>query len=178
MTFTEIFPGVRLYRPHKHEDHRGFFAETFDDQEFGAFEVEGHSYSTHVGTVRGLHFQVGEFAQSKLVRVLHGGIIDVALDLRSGSLTFGKHVRRQLTAETLEQILVPTGFAHGFVTLEPKTEVLYKLSRRDAKNHARGILWCDSALGIEWGVQQEHAIVSERDRAWPTLAAYMQSATA
>ncbi len=124
-------PGVKVLIPKKHGDHRGFFSEVYNKRTLAAagididFVQDNHSLSAEKGTVRGLHFQVPPFAQDKLVRVVHGSVFDVAVDLRRGSPTYGKHVSVVLSAEEWNQILVPIGFAHGFMTLEPNTEVIY-----------------------------------------------------
>jgi dTDP-4-dehydrorhamnose 3,5-epimerase len=122
------------------------------------------------GVLRGLHYQVPPMAQDKLVRVVQGAILDVAVDIRRDSPTFGKHVTAVLSAQNWNQIFVPTGFAHGFVTLEPNTEVLYKVSTYYSPTHERGIRWNDPKLGIDWGVDEAHAVLSNRDREHPMLA--------
>ena len=127
-------PDVRLLSPGKHDDRRGFFSETYNKKAFAAlgiyidFVQDNHSYSADKGTVRGLHFQTPPFAQDKLVRVARGSVFDIAVDLRQGSSSYGRHVSAVLSAEAWNQILVPIGFAHGFMTLEPDTEVIYKVS--------------------------------------------------
>ena len=168
-------PEVKIVKPKKHGDHRGFFSETYNRRALAAagididFVQDNHSLSADTGTVRGLHFQVPPFAQDKLVRVVHGSILDVAVDIRRGSPTFGRHASAVVSAAEWNQILVPIGFAHGFVTLEPNTEVLYKTTDFYAPEHDRGILWNDPELGIEWGVDDGRAILSDNDRALPTL---------
>ncbi len=170
-------PGVLVLRPERFVDGRGFFSETFRRswmEEAGlptSWAQDNHSWSTTPGTVRGLHFQVPPRAQDKLVRVTRGSVLDVAVDLRQGSPTFGRHVAVTLSAENWEQLLVPKGFAHGYCSLESDTEVLYKVSDYYSPEHDRGLLWSDPALGIEWPVAEEAALVSERDRRHPTLAA-------
>ena len=168
-------PEVKIVKPKKHGDHRGFFSETYNKKDFAAagidldFVQDNHSLSADKGTVRGLHFQLHPFAQDKLVRVSRGSILDVAVDIRRGSPTFGRHVSAVFSAAEWNQILVPIGFAHGFVTLEPNTEVLYKTTAFYAPEHDRGILWSDPELGIDWGVDEGQAILSDNDRALPTL---------
>ncbi len=125
---------------------------------------DNHSLSAEKGIVRGLHFQVPPFAQDKLVSVVHGSVFDVAVDLRRGSPTYGQHVSVVLSAEAWNQILVPIGFAHGLMTLEPDTEVIYKVSNYYAPDHDKGLLWNDPALGIEWPVAEDEAILSARDK--------------
>ncbi len=167
---------VKIIRPFKQGDARGFFSETYNLREFAAagmelpFVQDNHSLSARAGTVRGLHYQSPPFAQDKLVRVVRGRIFDVALDIRRGSPSFGRHVTAEISAEAWNQIFVPVGFAHGFVTLEPDTEVVYKVTNYYAPEHDHGILWNDPALGIEWPVQEQKAVVSHKDRVNPRLA--------
>ncbi|MEL6209765.1 MAG: dTDP-4-dehydrorhamnose 3,5-epimerase, partial [Pseudomonadota bacterium] len=148
-------PEVRVIRPRKFGDHRGFFSETYNRRAFAEagidldFVQDNHSLSGEVGTIRGLHYQSPPFAQDKLVRVVRGAILDVAVDIRRGSPTFGQHVAAKITAEDWNQILVPVGFAHGFVTLEPGTEVIYKVTNYYAPDCDHGILWNDPALAID-----------------------------
>ncbi len=169
---------VLLIRPRRHGDHRGFFSETYKAsalREAGVetqFIQDNHSYSSRRGVVRGLHFQSHPKAQVKLVRVTRGAILDVAVDIRSGSPTYGRHVAVELSAETGLQIYVPAGFAHGFCTLTDETEVLYKVSAEYGPAEEGGLLWSDPALGIDWPVAPIDAIVSERDAAWPSFEAF------
>jgi dTDP-4-dehydrorhamnose 3,5-epimerase len=120
--------------------------------------------------VRGLHFQLPPFAQAKLVRVTRGAILDVAVDLRSGSPTYGRHAAMEISADNWRQVFVPVGFAHGFCTLEPETEVLYKVSRPYAPAYDRGLRWNDPALAVDWPVGEDEAVLSDRDRSHPLLA--------
>lgn len=172
---TLALPGVRLLTPERHRDRRGFFSETYNRKALSGagvqidFLQDNHSLSSEPGTVRGLHFQAPPFAQDKLVRVVRGSIFDVAVDLRRSSPTYGRHVGVVISAETWSQILVPIGFAHGFATLEPGTEVIYKVSNYFAPAYEMGIAWNDRALGIQWPVQETTAIVSEKDRNLPRL---------
>lgn len=171
---TEI-PAVKVFVPKKFGDARGFFSEVYSRKalrEAGVecdFVQDNHSLSVEKGVVRGLHYQIPPHDQCKLVRVVRGAVLDVAVDIRRGSPTFGKHVSVLLSADNWKQIYVPSGFAHGFVTLEPNTEVLYKVSSPYAPAHERGIRWDDPALGIEWGVTPEQAVLSGRDQAHPLL---------
>ena len=167
--------GVRLLRPTQHHDARGFFSEVYNEAVFAArgiavrFVQDNHSLSLKRGTVRGLHFQIPPFAQAKLVRVTRGAILDVAVDLRRGSPSFGCHVAAVLSAAEWNQLFVPEGFAHGFCTLEPDTEVTYKVNRPYSAAHDRGLYWNDPALAISWPVSEAEALLSERDRRHPPL---------
>ncbi len=169
-------PEVKIIRPKKHGDARGFFSETYSQKALAdagvdlAFVQDNHAFSAAPGTVRGLHFQTAPFAQDKLVRVVRGSIFDVAIDLRRGSPTYGKHVSAVISAKDWNQILVPVGFAHGLVTLEPDTEVLYKVTNYYAPQHDLGLLWNDPALGIAWPVSEADAILSAKDKVQPRLA--------
>jgi dTDP-4-dehydrorhamnose 3,5-epimerase len=169
-------PDVKIITPVRHADERGFFCEVYNQAALLAhgidipFVQDNHSLSVPQGTVRGLHFQTAPFAQAKLVRVLRGAIIDVAVDLRRASPTFGQHVSAVLTASEGNQILVPIGFAHGFATLEPNTEILYKVSAPYSREHDKGLLWNDPALNIDWPVAPEAAVLSAKDRAQPSLS--------
>jgi dTDP-4-dehydrorhamnose 3,5-epimerase len=169
-------PEIKLVRPRKHGDDRGFFSETYVQRDFAAagidvaFVQDNHSLSAERGTVRGLHFQTAPFAQDKLVRVTRGAVLDVAVDLRVGSPTYGKHVTAVLSARDWNQLFVPIGFAHGFMTLEPDTEVLYKVSNFYAPAHDKGLLWNDPALGIAWGLAEDEAVLSAKDKVQPRLA--------
>ncbi|MCA8931530.1 MAG: dTDP-4-dehydrorhamnose 3,5-epimerase [Rhodospirillaceae bacterium] len=169
-------PDVKLIRPVKHGDHRGYFSETYSRRTLAEAGIEldfvqdNQAFSAEVGTVRGLHFQVSPFAQAKLVRVLRGAIFDVAVDLRRGSPTYGQHVSAVLSAANWTQILVPVGFAHGLATIEPDTEVFYKVSALYAPDHDMGVLWNDPALGIDWPVDAASAILSAKDKVQPKLA--------
>jgi dTDP-4-dehydrorhamnose 3,5-epimerase len=168
-------PGVKIITPKKHGDERGFFSEVYKQSDWRKaglecnFVQDNHSFSVPMGTLRGLHFQTPPFAQVKLVRVVSGRIFDVAVDIRKTSPTFGQHVGVELSAENWRQLLVPIGFAHGFVTLEPNTEVLYKVSAPYAPNHDRGLAFDDPNLGIEWPIAAEELTMSEKDRHWPRL---------
>ena len=169
-------PDVKILRPTRHGDHRGFFSEVYNKKTLVTagididFVQDNHSLSAERGTVRGLHFQTPPFAQHKLVRVVRGSVFDVAVDLRRGSPSFGKHATAVLSAEAWNQIFVPIGFAHGFMTLEPDTEVIYKVSNYYAPDHDKGILWNDPALAIAWPIDDREAILSDKDRKQPRLA--------
>lgn len=175
ITPTEI-PAVLEITPKKFGDHRGFFSEVFKRSALRDAEIDidfvqdNHSMSQAVGVVRGLHYQKPPFAQAKLIRVIRGSIFDVAVDIRKNSPSFGQHVSRILSADNWKQLLIPAGFAHGFATLEPDTEVLYKVNAPYAPDHEAGILWNDPALGINWPVNESEATLSEKDTAYPVLA--------
>jgi dTDP-4-dehydrorhamnose 3,5-epimerase len=168
-------PDVRIIRPRKLGDHRGFFSETWSRKSFAEagididFVQDNHSLSAETGTLRGLHFQSPPFAQDKLVRVAKGRILDVAVDLRKSSPTFGRWVAEEISAEGWQQILVPIGFAHGFVTLEPDTEVIYKVSAPYAPAHDLGIAWNDPDIAIDWPALASAPVLSGKDRALPRL---------
>jgi dTDP-4-dehydrorhamnose 3,5-epimerase len=168
-------PGVKIVRPKKLGDHRGFFSEVYNDatwREAGfdhRFVQDNHSWSAAPGTIRGLHFQRAPHAQVKLVRVGRGRILDVAVDLRRASPTFGRHVAIELSAENWAQLLVPIGFAHGFCTLSEDAEVLYKVSDVYSAADDRGLAWDDPDLAIPWPVAPDRAILSDKDRRWPRL---------
>lgn len=173
---VEEIEGLLLIEPKRFGDHRGFFSETYNARALAArgfteaFVQDNHSLSAGIGTVRGLHYQSPPFAQAKLVRVVRGAILDVAVDIRRGSPTYGDHAAVELSAENWRQLLLPAGFAHGFVTLTPDVEVLYKVTDYYAPEHDHGILWSDPALGIGWGIAPEAALLSDKDRAQPLLA--------
>jgi dTDP-4-dehydrorhamnose 3,5-epimerase len=167
--------GLKLVTPKKHGDDRGFFSETHNASTWEKaglhynFVQDNHSLSRDVGTVRGLHFQSEPFAQDKLVRVVTGRILDVAVDIRKSSPTFGKHVAIELSRENWRQLFIPKGFAHGFITLEPNTEVLYKVTNFYSPAHDFGLAWDDPDLAIEWGIKTDQAYLSDKDRKWPRL---------
>lgn len=169
-------PDVKLVTPRIHRDARGFFSETWSARDLATagidavFVQDNHALSREQGVVRGLHFQIAPHAQGKLVRVVRGAIVDVAVDLRRGSATFGRHVAVELSAENWRQLWVPVGFAHGYATLTPDTEVVYKVTDYYAPAHDRGLLWNDPALAIAWPVDAAGAILSDKDRRQPRLA--------
>ena len=170
-----LIPDVKILTPKCFSDPRGLFCETWSKlalQSAGLnldFVQDNHSISSEKGTIRGLHFQLPPFAQDKLIRVIRGSALDIAVDIRRSSPTFGKHVAVLLTADNWQQIFVPAGFAHGFVTLEANTEVLYKVTRPYSQPHDRGILWNDPDLAINWGFPDSSAILSDKDRKHPRL---------
>lgn len=168
--------GVLEITPAKFADNRGFFSETYNADVLAAagidlvFMQDNHSLSRVAGVLRGLHYQLPPFAQDKLVRVLRGAVLDVAVDIRKSSPTFGKWISLELSAEKWNQILVPAGFAHGFVTLEPDTEVVYKVTRPYSREHERSIRFDDPSIGIDWGIAPTPIILSDKDRDAPLLA--------
>ena len=165
-----------LVTPDRFGDSRGFFSETYNKAALKAqgldveFVQDNQSLSRPTGTVRGLHFQVPPFAQAKLVRVTRGAVLDVAVDIRKGSPTYGNHIAVELSAEAWNQLYIPVGFAHGFCTLEPDTELLYKVSAPYSRDDDRGIAWNDPDLGIKWPVAEEDAVLSEKDAVQPAFA--------
>lgn len=169
-------PTVKLVEPVRHGDRRGFFMETYSRRRFeehgigGEFVQDNHSLSAQIGVVRGLHFQSPPHAQGKLVRVVRGAIFDVAVDIRHGSPTFGEHVTARLDADNGAQLWIPVGFAHGFCTLEPATEVVYKVTDYFAPECDRGLSWSDPALAIDWPVSIGEVVVSAKDAELPRLA--------
>ena len=165
---------VKIIKPKRFGDHRGFFSEVYNKQVFAAHGIDGdfvqdnHSLSGERGTLRGLHFQSPPFAQHKLVRVVRGSIFDVAVDLRRGSPTYARHVSAIVSAEEWNQILVPIGFAHGFMSLEPDTEVVYKVNAYYSPQNDRGIIWSDADLAIAWPLTPP--VLSDKDQKLPRLS--------
>lgn len=166
---------VWLYTPRRFDDARGWFSETFNTAVLAeclngvAFVQDNHAYSGQLHTLRGLHFQTPPKAQDKLLRVVRGAVLDVAVDIRRASPTFGRNVSAVLSADNRRQIFVPKGFAHGYLTLAPDTEVIYKVSDVYSRAHEAGLAWDDPALAIGWGVAAEQVIIAERDRLLPRL---------
>lgn len=167
--------GPVLVEPRRIGDARGWFSETYRAALFREsvaqvdFVQHNQSMSAAAGTVRGLHFQTDPMAQGKLVRCLRGAILDVAVDIRRDSPTFGRHVAAELTAENGFQLWVPRGFAHGFVTRAADTEVFYLVTEYYSPAHDRGLLWNDPALGIDWGIDPDEAQLSDKDLRQPRL---------
>ena len=168
-------PGPVLVTPRRFGDHRGFFLETYSARDFAdlgiadVFVQDNHSLSATAGTVRGMHFQLAPHAQAKLVRVLRGAILDVVVDIRRNSATFGRHVAVELSAENVQQLYVPVGFAHGFCTLQPDTEVAYKVTDTYAPDCDRGIAWDDPDLALPWPFEPGDVQLSDKDRRAPRL---------
>ncbi len=169
--------GVQEIVPTRHGDARGFFIETYNAERFAQagidllFVQDNHSYSAAAGVLRGLHYQLAPRAQDKLLRVIRGSILDVAVDIRRSSKTFGKWVALEVSAEKGNQVLLPKGFAHGFVTLVPDTEVLYKVTDTYSPAHDRSIRFDDPAIGIEWPSLAGGFQLSDKDLKAPVLAA-------
>lgn len=179
VTVEELgIPGVLLLTPRSFTDSRGLFTETWNQERYAALGIPGpfvqdnHSISVRRGTVRGLHLQAAPSVQGKLVRVVRGSIWDVAVDVRPGSATYGKHAAAVLTAENWCQLWVPGGFLHGFCTLEPNSEVIYKVTSLYDRDAERGVLWNDPDLALPWPVNQADAVLSEKDCVLPRLSAY------
>jgi dTDP-4-dehydrorhamnose 3,5-epimerase len=169
-------PDVLLLTPVRHGDARGFFSETYSARRYAEAGIEApfvqdnHSLSSQVGVVRGLHCQIAPSVQGKLLRVVRGAIWDVVVDIRHGSATFGRHVAAELTAANWSQLWVPGGFLHGFCTLAPDTEVIYKVTADYDPAAERGVRWNDPDLALPWPVAAAEAILSERDASLPVLA--------
>ena len=169
-------PEVILLSPARYGDHRGFFSETFKAREAWEAGIEhefvqdNHSMSQAKGVLRGLHCQLDPHAQGKLVRVAKGSIWDVAVDARHGSPTFGEHVAAVLSAENWQQLWIPPGFLHGFCTLEPDCEVMYKTTGYYDKASERGIVWNDPDLALPWPVGPDEVVLSEKDVVLPRWA--------
>jgi dTDP-4-dehydrorhamnose 3,5-epimerase len=178
MTIERLsIPDVWVFTPRRFEDQRGWFQETFSAEALRAhlggvvFVQDNHSMSRAPLTMRGMHFQRPPKAQDKLVRVVRGSVLDVAIDIRRASPTYGKWVSAKLSAENGVQIFVPKGFAHGFLTLEPDTEVIYKVSDVYSPPDEGGVSHKDPAVGIDWGADPESFVMAPRDLAFPRLAA-------
>ncbi|NOV00267.1 dTDP-4-dehydrorhamnose 3,5-epimerase [Paenibacillus planticolens] len=165
--------GLYLIEPDVHGDNRGFFMESYSSKKFAEhgidfpFIQDNHSLSVETGVLRGLHYQLNPKAQTKLVRVASGAIYDVAVDIRKDSPTFGQWVGVILSEANKRQLLVPQGFAHGFCTIVPNTQVLYKVDEYYSPEHDRGILWNDPALAIDWPTSKP--ILSDKDQKHPLL---------
>lgn len=173
---------VVLIAPRRYQDHRGYLAETYEQEAFrsagisAVFVQDNESYSLQRGTIRGLHFQREPMAQAKLVRALRGAIFDVAVDLRQSSPSFGRWCATELSADNGRAMFVPRGFAHGFCTLADDTLVAYKVDAAYARAAEGGIRWNDPAIGIDWPVGAAEAILSDRDRDLPEFDAAVAEA--
>ena len=174
ITPTE-FPGVFILQPRRHHDSRGFFTETYNRRRYAEagiaveFVQDNLSVSPACHTLRGLHFQSGQSAQAKLVEVIKGSVLDVIVDLRRSSPCFRHHFKTKLSAAEGNQLIVPIGFAHGFITLEPDTFFTYKVSDYYSPAHDAGIRFDDPSLGIDWGAPSELIVMSAKDRALPSF---------
>jgi dTDP-4-dehydrorhamnose 3,5-epimerase len=172
---TDI-PDVKIVDPGRHVDARGWLSELWNPSVLAqaglpaSFAQDNLTHSAAVGVVRALHYQVPPYDQGKLIVCLAGAIYDVALDVRVGSPTFGKHVSVTLRGDEARQLWVPSGFAHGYCTIEPNTLAFYKLTASYRADATGGVLWRDPALAIDWPIDQGSAQVNPRDDSWPTLA--------
>ncbi len=170
-----VLPEVLEITPQKFGDARGFFSEIYSANRFAdaglpmAFVQDNHSFSAESSVLRGLHYQLPPFAQDKLVRVVKGAIFDVAVDIRNGSPRYGQWCACTVSAQEWNQLFVPKGFAHGFLTLEPDTEVIYKVSEHYSPEHERAIHFADSDLAIEWPLDGIEPVLSDKDRIAPPL---------
>src|SRR4051812_30789296 len=176
MPFIETgIPDLLVFEPALFKDSRGFFFESYNQKMFNGagvdnvFVQDNQSYSTY-GVIRGLHYQTAPFAQAKLVRTLVGTILDVAVDIRKGSPTFGKTFSIELSAENKKQLMIPAGFAHGFSVLSETAEVMYKCDQFYSKASEQGIIYNDPALNIDWKIPMDKAIVSDKDQELPVFA--------
>lgn len=165
-------PGVYLVTPQKHGDDRGFFCETFRSDLFAQiantdFVQDNHVRSRSKGVVRGLHFQIPPKAQGKLIRCVRGAILDVAVDIRVGSPTYGQHIAVELSAKNFDQLWIPPGFAHGYATLESDCEVIYKVDQFYSEECDRGLAWDDPELAIHWKLALSEVILSDKDKKQP-----------
>ena len=167
--------GVVLFEPKVFADDRGYFSETFRQDVFE--EAIGHKVNfiqdneskSSFGVLRGLHYQLPPFSQSKLVRVIEGSVIDVAVDIRKGSPTFGQYVAIELSSDNKHQLFVPRGFAHGFLVTSPTVTFAYKVDNYYAPEYDRGIIYNDASIGIEWGLDLDKLLLSEKDKKQPLL---------
>jgi dTDP-4-dehydrorhamnose 3,5-epimerase len=168
-----VIPDVKLIVPQRYTDARGYFSETWSDRLFRreianvTFVQDNLSVTAKKGTLRGLHFQRPPFAQGKLVRVVRGSILDIAVDIRKGSPTYSQHVATTLNAHDGAQLWIPPGFLHGFCTIEDVTEVSYKVTSYYSADHDAGVVWNDPTLGIKWPVDASSVVLSEKDQHLP-----------
>lgn len=176
MSFTTTqLPGLLIFEPQVHRDGRGYFFEsynqnTFKEQGFDFHWVQDNQSSSSYGVIRGLHFQTPPHAQTKLIQVVRGSILDVVVDIRKGSPTYGQVLALELSSENKKQLLVPRGFAHGFSVLSEQTVVLYKCDALYNKPSEQGILFSDPGLDIDWKIQPGKEIVSDKDQTLPMLS--------
>jgi dTDP-4-dehydrorhamnose 3,5-epimerase len=171
-------PDLIIIEPQVFEDSRGYFVETYNQAKFEAngldytFIQDNQSFSQY-GTIRGLHFQTGDYAQAKLVRAVQGTVLDVAVDLRENSPTLGQYVALELSDTNFRQLLIPRGFAHGFAVLSETAIFAYKCDNMYNKDSEAGILFSDSTLNIDWQIPTEQQIISTKDQTWPSLTEYL-----
>ncbi len=171
--------GLLTLTPVVHKDHRGFFLETFREEAFAAEKIsfrpaqDNHARSEAAGVVRGMHFQAPPHDQTKLIWAIRGSIFDVAVDIRLGSPTYGRWFGCVLSADNFQRLFVPKGFAHGYMTLEPGSEVCYKVDNYYCPQAEGGLRWNDLALNIEWPDPGLPPTVAERDQNWPALAKFI-----
>lgn len=170
MPFTETkLAGVIIFEPQKYEDERGFFFESYNQKLFAnngidaVFVQDNQSFSDQ-GVLRGIHFQTGVFAQAKLVRVIVGSVLDIAVDLRPESPTFGQYITIKLSAENMKQLFIPRGFGHGFVVLSETAEFFYKCDNYYSRRHEGGICYNDPDLKIDWQIDSKNLIISDKDK--------------
>jgi dTDP-4-dehydrorhamnose 3,5-epimerase len=168
-------PDVIICEPKVHEDDRGYFVETFRQdklEEFLGFKIDfcqDNESKSKKGVLRGLHYQLSPFAQTKLVRVIDGEVLDVAVDIRKGSSTFGSYVAVKLSSQNKRQLLVPRGFAHGFVVLSDEATFAYKVDNYYSQECDRGIAYDDKTIGVDWQIQKELLQLSQKDTKQPSL---------
>ncbi len=168
------FPGLMVFEPKVFEDSRGYFFESYNENTFSAegvaikFVQDNQAQSSY-GVIRGLHYQLNPHAQTKLIRVLSGAILDVAVDIRKGSPTYGKVFELELSAANKKQLLIPQGFAHGYSVISPTAEVFYKCDEFYHKETEGGIMYNDAVLNINWQIPADKAVISEKDLKHPAL---------
>ena len=174
---TQSIPEVLVIEPQVHYDERGYFMESFRqdllEKKLGYhvnFIQDNESKSNQRGVLRGLHYQIAPFSQSKLVRVVRGRVLDVALDIRKDSSTFGKHVSVELSEKNKKQVFIPKGFAHGFVVLSEEAIFSYKVDQYYSKKHERGLAFDDKEINIDWQISKKDLILSDADQGYPRLA--------
>ena len=171
-------PEIKLITPRYFSDARGWFSETWTKPKMAAagldfdFMQDNHSFSSQTNTLRGLHYQAPPFAQAKLVRVGRGAVLDVAVDIRMGSPTYRKWISAELSAENGAQLLIPEGFLHGFLTLQPDTEVLYKVNAPYSGDADGAVHFDDPTLAVDWGVSTADVVLSNKDAAAPCFAGF------
>ncbi|MFR9166216.1 MAG: dTDP-4-dehydrorhamnose 3,5-epimerase [Dysgonomonas sp.] len=176
MNFIEQYiKGVWIIEPRVFNDERGYFMETFKQDEFDKHIgkvnfVQDNESKSSLGVLRGLHYQTGEFSQAKLVRVIKGRVLDVAVDLRKSSETFGKYIAVELTEENKKQLFIPRGFAHGFLVLSDEAVFMYKVDNIYSPQHETSVIWNDSAIDINWGMSENELILSPKDRSGKILS--------